>query len=64
MNMQWHCTAAVDKDQKRKGPSINDVASLEGGGGGQIDDMGRYEGGRCQKNPISSIQNWQIMIFF
>ena len=25
--------------------------------------MGRYEGGRCQKNPISSIQDWQITIF-
>ena len=25
--------------------------------------MGQYEGGRCQKNPISSIQDWQIMIF-
>ena len=31
------------------GPSINDVASLEGGRGGQIDNMGRYEGGRCQR---------------
>ena len=31
------------------GPSINDVASLEGGRGGQIDDMGQYEGGRCQR---------------
>ena len=31
------------------GPSINDVASLEGGRGGQIDDMGWYEGGRCQR---------------
>ena len=51
-------------ENDHKGPSINDVASLEGGRGGQIDDMGRYEGGRCQKNPISSIQNWQIMIFF
>ena len=28
------------------GPSINDVTSLEGG---QIDNMGRYEGGRCQR---------------
>ena len=24
--------------------------------------MGRYEGGRCQKNPISSIQDWQIFL--
>ena len=26
--------------------------------------MGRYEGGRGQKNPISLIQDWQIWIFF
>ena len=32
-----------------KGPSINDVASLEGGREGQIDDMGQNEGGRCQR---------------
>ena len=40
------------------GPSINDVASFEGGRGVQIDDIGRYEGGRCQKNTISSIQDF------
>ena len=49
--------------QVDKGPSINDVASLEGGRGGQIDDMGRYEGVGVKENPISSIQDWQIVIF-
>ena len=47
-----------------KGPSINNVASLEGGRGGRIDDMGQYEGVCLKENPISSIQDWQIMIFF
>ena len=31
--------------------------------GGQIDDMGRYEGVGVKENPISSIQDWQIIIF-
>ena len=33
------------ENYEKKGPSINDVASLEGGRGSQIDDMGQYEGG-------------------
>ena len=37
------------ENYEKKGPSINDVASLEGGRGSQIDDMGQYEGGRCQR---------------
>ena len=45
------------------GPSINDIASLEGGRGGQTDDMGRYEGVRVKENPILSIQDQQIIIF-
>ena len=48
----------------RKGPSINDVASLEGGRRGQIDDMGRYEGVGVKENPISSIQDRQIWTSF
>ena len=38
--------AIMKVKKNNKGPSINNVASLEGG---QIDDMGRYEGGRCQR---------------
>ena len=47
-----------------KGPSIKDVGSLEGGRGVRIADMGRYDGGRCKKNTISAIQDWQILTFF
>ena len=47
-----------------KGTSINDVASLEGGGGAKLTIWGDMRGVGVKENPISSIQNWQITIFF
>ena len=46
------------------GPSINDVASLEGGRGAKLRIWGNMRGVGVKENPISSIQDWQIMIFF
>jgi hypothetical protein len=49
----------------RKGSSIKDVSNVEGGRGMWIADMGRCDGGRGQKNPISTpIHNLQFGFFF
>ena len=47
-----------------KGLSINNVASLEGGRGAKLMIWGDMREVGVKENPISSIQYWQIMIFF
>ena len=44
-------------------PSINDVASLEGGGGVKLTIWGNMRGVGVKENPISSIQNWPLQFF-
>ena len=52
------------KQIRSKGPSINDVASLEGGRGAKLTIWGDMRGVGVKENPTSSIQDWQITIFF
>ena len=47
----------------RIGPSINDVASLEGGRGAKLTIRGYMRGVGVKENPTSSIQDWQITSF-